>query len=71
MLLLFTGCPTRASKKRPPTTGTQFKVRLNLQGKKLLLFGRKQFISSRMSGERNDRRGVHFVVGEMVRLCPL
>ena len=25
------GCPTKASKKRPPTTGTQFKVCLELK----------------------------------------
>ena len=25
------GCPTKASKKRPPTTGTQFKVCLQLK----------------------------------------
>lgn len=23
----YIGCPTKASKKRPPTTGTQFKVK--------------------------------------------
>lgn len=38
------GCPTKASKKRPPTTGTQFKVKLCLMIAfvELSLLSRKQ-----------------------------